>query len=232
MNTTTETTELRRRLGGVALVVAPLVLLAAALIHPKETTDPAHQLQIVAGGLNRWYLAHLLYIVGFAAFVPAVLALGSRLRASAPRLELWGAGLAVVGLFSSAGIVAIEGFGSWQLAQAADRGVAVDVLDRIVHSAGVVVPFGIIGLAVPAGLIVLAVGVARSRSAAPWVAWTLAAGAVLLAVGLGGTIKPALEAGIAAMAVAMGTIGLGDLGAGVESSALSRRSPASHPAAG
>jgi len=226
------TTELRRRLGGVALVVAPLLLLAAALIHPKETTDPAHQLQIVAGSLNRWYLAHLLYIVGFAAFVPAVLALGSRLRASAPRLELWGAGLAVVGLFSSAGIVAIEGFGSWQLAQAADRGVAVDVLDRIVHSAGVVVPFGIIGLAVPAGLIVLAVGVARSRSAAPWVAWTLAAGAVLLAIGLGGTIKPALVAGIAALAVAMGTIGLGDLGAGVESSALSRRSPASHPAAG
>src|SRR2546421_9403103 len=144
---TTTSMDLRRRLGGATLVAAPLVVLAGAMLHPKELTDATGQIDVVAGGLNRWYLAHLLYIVGFAVFVPAVLALASRLRASAPRFELWGAGLAVVGLFSSAGIVAIEGFGSWQLAQAADRGVAVDVLDRIVHSAGVVVPFGIIGLA-------------------------------------------------------------------------------------
>ncbi len=96
------------------------------------------------------------------------------------------------------------------------------------------VPLGIVGIAVPAGLILLAVGVARSRAAAPWVAWTLVAGAVLLAVGLAGTVKPALVAGIAALAVAMGSNGLGDLGARADTGAVavSGRSPAPHPAVG
>ncbi len=52
--------ELRRRLGGAALVAAPLVVLAAAMLNPKEVTDAKRQIDIVAGGLSRWYLAHLL----------------------------------------------------------------------------------------------------------------------------------------------------------------------------
>jgi hypothetical protein len=219
-------------LGGVALVGAPLILLAGALTHPTETSDASRQLQIVASGPNRWYLAHLLYVVGFAAFVPAVLALGRRLRATAPALELWGTGLAVVGLFASAGIVAVEGFGGWLLAQASDRAAAAGVYDRIGHSAGIVVPFGLVGLAIPIGLVVLAVGLARARAAQAWTAWTLAAGAVLLGVGLAGEVRPALVLGIACLAVAMATVGLADLGASTGTMSLAGPSSAPYPAAG
>jgi hypothetical protein len=222
-------TELRRRLGGAALIAAPLVLLAAALTHPKETTDAPHQLQIAGGALNRWYVAHLLYVIGFALFVPAVLALGRRVRSAAPRAELWGTGLAVAGLFASTGIVAVEGFGGWQLAQAANRPAAADAFDRIAHSAGIVVPFGIVGIAVPAGVIVLAVALARTRSVAPWLAWTLAAGAVLLAAGLSTLVKPALVLGLVGLAVAMGSVGLRDLGMTADSLAPSPAAP--YPAA-
>jgi hypothetical protein len=217
--------DLRRRLGGAALIVAPLVLLAAAVIHPRETADAPHQLEIAGGALDRWYLAHLLYVIGFALFVPAVLALARRLRSSAPRAELWGTGLAVVGLFASTAVVAVEGLAGWQLAQAANRAAAADAFDRIVHSAGIVVPFGIVGIAVPAGVFVLAVALARARSVAPWVAWTLAAGAVLLAVGLSALVKPALLLGLAGLAVAMGSVGLSDLGLAADSFASSPAAP-------
>lgn len=224
--------EVRRRLGGVALVGAPLILLAGALTHPTETSDASRQLRIIAGGTGRWYVAHLLYVVGFVAFVPAVLALGRRLRATAPALELWGTGLAVVGLFASAGIVAVEGFGGWLLAQAPDRAASAVVYDRIGHSAGIVVPFGLVGLAIPIGLVVLAVGLARGRAAQAWTAWTLAAGAVLLAVGLAGEVRPALVLGIACLTVAMATVGLADLGASTATMSLAGPSSAPYPAAG
>lgn len=197
------TDDLRARLGRAAVVAAPLVLLGGALAHPSESTDAARQLDITARALDRWYIAHLLYMVGFVLFVPAVLTLGRTLRDRAPLVELWGTSLTVIGLFSSAGIVAVEGFGGWQLAQIADRPAATDALHRLVTSAGVVVPFALIGLAVPVGLIVLAVGIGRTGTTAPWVAWTLGAGAVLLGVGLGAALRAALVAGLAGIAIAM-----------------------------
>jgi hypothetical protein len=201
----------------------------AAVVHPKETTDIPHQLEIVAGGLNRWYLAHLLYVMGFALTVPAVLSLAARLRPAAPRAELWGTGLAVTGLFASTGIVAVEGFGGWQLAQVTDRAAAVDAFDRIGHSAGVVVPFAIVGMALPAGLVVLAVALARTHRVAPWTAWTLAAGAVLVAVGLSAEVKLPLVLGLVGLVVAMGSVGLSDLG--VSGTSLVPSSAAPSPAA-
>jgi hypothetical protein len=212
--TTTFTTigDTRRRLGGIAMIVGPGLLLAGALVHPREVTDAGEQLQIAAGSLNRWYLAHLLYVVATAVLVPAVLAAGRRLRARAPRLELWGTALAVAGLFSTAGLVCIEGFGAWQLAQSPDRAAAVATFDHLTHSAGIVIPFAILGLAFSAGLVVLAVGLARTATAAPWTAWTLGVAAVVLAVGLVGAFHPAFLAGVVGIVVALVATGLGDLG--------------------
>lgn len=209
---TTTISDTRRRLGGVALLLGPGLLLAGALVHPREVTDAGEQLNIVAGSLNRWYVAHLLYVVATAVLVPAVLALGRRLRRDAPRLELWGTGLTVVGLFSTAGLVAVEGFGGWQLAQSTDRAAAATTFDRLTHSAGIVVPFAILGLTFSAGLVVLAVGLARTETAPLWTAWTLGAAAVVLAVGLVGAFHPAFLAGIVGIVVALVATGLHDLG--------------------
>jgi hypothetical protein len=203
------------------------VVLAGAILHPKELSDATGQIDVVAGGLNRWYLAHLLYVVGFALFVPAVMALGRRLRGEAPGLELWGTALGVVGLVASTALVALEGFGAWQLAQAGNRAGAVETFDRLVHSAGIVVPFAIVGIALPAGLMVLAVGLGRTRTVPAWTSWVLAAGALLLAVGLVSVIKPVLLGGIAGLSFAMGSIGMSDLGRPVRGTArqLTGRTP-------
>jgi hypothetical protein len=223
MTTTTGTLRARRRLGGAALVVAPLLLLAGALVHPREVPDAGDQLRIAAGALNRWYVAHLLYVAATVAFVPAVLSLGRRLRDRAPGFELWGTGLAVVGLFCTAGLVAIEGFGGWQLAQLGDRQAATQAFDHLIHSAGIVVPFAILGLALSVGLVVLAVGLHRASAAAPWVSSTLGAGAVLLAVGLAGAFHPAFLAGVVGVAAAMVGVGVDDLGLAAPSAAVGVR---------
>jgi hypothetical protein len=207
---TTTSMQTRRRLGGTALVLAPTMLLAGSLAHPREVSDAGEQLQITAGALNRWYVAHLLYVAATALFVPAVLALGRRLRVLAPGLELCGTALAVVGLFSTTALVAVEGFGGWQLAQLGDRRAATQVFDHLTHSAGIVVPFAVLGLA--AGLVVLAVGLHRTSTAPPWMAWMLGAGAVLLAVGLAGALHPAFLAGVIGIGVALGAAGVDDLG--------------------
>lgn len=221
---TSNSSQVRQRLGGVALVLAPIALLAGALVHPQEVTDAGRQLQITSGALNRWYVAHLLYFVATALFVPAVLALGRRLRERAPGLELWGSGLAVVGLFSTAGLVAVEGFGGWQLAQLANRDAATQAYDNLTHSAGIVVPFAIVGLTLSIGLVVLAVGLLRTSSTAPWTAWTLGAGAVVLAVGLAGELHGAFLAGIGGLAVALVAVGLDDIGVHASAPTLATRS--------
>ncbi len=202
----------RRRMGGAALIGAPAFLLAGALIHPREVTDAGDQLKIVAASLNRWYVAHLLYVAATALLVPAVLSLGRRLRAEAPRLELWGTGLAVVGLFCTAALVAAEGFGGWQLAQVSDRAAATQAFDHLTHSAGIVVPFGILGLTLSAGLIVLAVGLHRTATAPAWAAWALGAGSVLLAIGEAAALQPAFLAGIVVLFGALAAVGWADLG--------------------
>lgn len=208
---TSTTIERRRRLGGLAQVAAPVLLVAGALTHPREVNVAGAQLAIVAGGVRRWYIAHLLYVMATVVFVPAVLALGHRLRERAPRMELWGTGLAVTGLFSTACLVALEGFGGWQLAQIGDRPAATQAFDRFTTAAGTVVPFAIVGLTLSAGLVVLAVGLARASAAPAWICWTLGAGAVLLAAGLAAAFHPAFLAGVVGIAVALVGAGLDDL---------------------
>jgi hypothetical protein len=209
---TEATTNMRQRLGGVTLVAGPALLVAGALTHPREVSDAGEQLGIVAAGLNRWYLAHLLYVVAMVVLIPAVLALGRRLRDRAPSLELWGTALAVVGLCASAALTVIDGFGGWQLAQLSDRRAATEAFDHMTHSAGILVPFAVVGLALSAGLVVLATGLVRTGTAPAWMGWTLGAGAGLLAIGLVGELPVAFLAGVVAIAVGLVAAGVEDLG--------------------
>lgn len=206
------TTDRRRRLGSVAQVSGPVLLLAGALTHPREVADAGEQLAIVAGGLHRWYLAHLLYVMATVVLVPAVLALGQRLRDGAPRMELWGTGLAVTGLFSTECLVAVERLR--RLAAGPDRRSACGHpgLPPLDHQRRDRRPFAIVGLALSAGLVVLAAGLALTSAAAPWICWTLGGGAVLLAAGLAGAFHPAFLAGVVGIAVALAGAGLADLG--------------------
>ena len=58
-----------------SLIVAPALMSVGDLMHPPESWDSAAQVAIIAAASRRWYLAHLLLLVGILLFVPGILAL-------------------------------------------------------------------------------------------------------------------------------------------------------------
>lgn len=58
-----------------SLIVAPALMSVGDLMHPAETWDSAAQVAIIATAASRWYLAHLLLLIGILLFVPGILVL-------------------------------------------------------------------------------------------------------------------------------------------------------------
>ena len=110
----------RKMLAGACMVVAPLVLLAAVVIHPASDMDEATQVATIADNLDAWYVAHLLALVAIALMVPAVLGLMHMLREREVAFGHVGGGLAMLGLLAFTGIVAME-LVMWQLVGAGEH---------------------------------------------------------------------------------------------------------------
>jgi len=62
-------------IGVTSLIVAPALMSIGDLMHPAESWDAAKQVAIVAAAPDRWYLAHLLLLVGTLLLVPGILLL-------------------------------------------------------------------------------------------------------------------------------------------------------------
>ncbi|MDX6592351.1 MAG: hypothetical protein QOJ13_1547 [Gaiellales bacterium] len=172
----------RKTLAGACMVVAPLVLLAAMVIHPASDMDEATQVATIADNLDAWYLAHLLALVSIALMVPAVLGLMHMLREREVALGHLGGGLALLGslvLMLFWGVALMQ----WQMVRGAgDRTQMTSLLDRFMHTTGTQV-FLFLGLALTIGLVVLALGLWRARAVHWSIAGALAAGAVVLQAG-------------------------------------------------
>src|SRR5512147_1572670 len=65
----------RTVIGAASLIVAPAFMSIGDLMHPHESWDAAAQVAMVAESGSRWYVAHLLLLVGMLLFVPGILAL-------------------------------------------------------------------------------------------------------------------------------------------------------------
>jgi hypothetical protein len=152
-----------QRLAAGSLIAAPLVLLAGELLHPPLQRDPARQLAMVAANPDRWYLAHLLSLIGFALLVPAILGLTQLVGQRRAALADLGGTLALLGVLAATGLLSIDGSGVWQMAQpAADRAEMAALLDRILTSPGMLALY-LVSLASAAGLLVLTLGLYRAQ---------------------------------------------------------------------
>jgi hypothetical protein len=196
----------RKMLAGACMVVAPLVLLAATVIHPASDMDAATQVATIADNLDAWYVAHLLALVSIALTVPAVLGLMHMLREREVAFGHVGGGLAMLGLLAFTGIVAME-LVMWQLAGAGETAQAAALLERLNETAGIVIPFVLVSFGFSLGVACLAIGLYRARAVQSWMAISVAAGAVLFGVAIGSAMN-----WLAIVAAAFLVVGLGAIG--------------------
>jgi hypothetical protein len=197
----------RKMLAGACMVLAPLFLLVATIVHPETKTDEAAQLAVIADNLDAWLVAHLFALVAIALSVPAVLGLMHMLREREVSLGHVGGGLAMIGLLAYVGIVAIEGFVGWQMGEVGDSAAMVALLASIYDSAGIVIPFFVMSLGFAVGMVCLAFGLYRARAVQSWMAICLAVGAVLVAIGTMAALN-----WIGIVAAAFLVVGFGSIG--------------------
>ena len=196
----------RKMVAGCCMVLAPLVLLGAEIVHPEEKTNAGDQLAVVANNLDQWYVAHLMAAIAVVLMVPAVLGLMHMLREREVAYGHVGGALAMLGLLALAGIVAME-FVVWQMGTIGANAQMTDLANRLTDTTGIVVPFFVVAFGFMLGLICLAIGLYRARAVQSWMSLFL----IVAAVGFGIEFSAASNVfgiiGAAFLLVGLGSIG-------------------------
>jgi hypothetical protein len=199
---------LTRAIFGGALIVAPLLLLAALLADPAGSADDARGvLDAVAGNPGAWAMTGLLFALAGAAFVPAGLGLMRLMAGRAPRLAFIGGTAVVVGAL---GLVALDA-SSFYLDELAVSDVPlaeqVAIVEAHESSAGVATVLIVHIVGMFGGLLLVAIGLLRARVVAAWAP-------VALIIGVLGFVAAPGKAGIT-VAGALLLAGLAACGLGV-----------------
>jgi hypothetical protein len=95
-------------IGAASLAVGPMVMAVGDLLHPQETSDIRGQAAIIVEQATRWYLAHLLLLIGLVLFVPGLLTLTNLAAARRPRVGYAARMLTVIGVGGTAAIFVAE----------------------------------------------------------------------------------------------------------------------------
>ena len=170
----------RKTVAGACMILAPICLLAAAIVGPSSDNNSAAILRATAAHQDRFYISTVLVIVGLVLLLPAVLGLMHMLRERQVAFGHVGGALALVGnlmfmLFAGVSLM------QWQMVRGGSRADMVALYHRFTHTAGSEV-FFFFSLAFTIGLVVLAYGLYRARAIHWSTATALACGAVVLQV--------------------------------------------------
>jgi hypothetical protein len=167
----------QRSIATVSLVVGPLIMAIGDLLHPQESSNTDRQAAMIVGEATRWYLAHLLLLVGFALVLPGLLAATGLVAARWPKAGYAARVLILTGATGTAGIFAVEAVAG-RLALVGPAATK-SILDTL-FSAPVAVPIFAIALCFFVGVIVLTVPVIGRPGPGRWPAVTLLVGILLI----------------------------------------------------
>lgn len=197
----------RKLVAGACMLMSPLLLLVAMVVHPGLEDGPVAQFAVISGDLDAWYLTSMLLLLSGLLAFPAVLGLMHMLREREVALGHVGGSLGLIGLVAFTGLVAITGFAAWAMADAGTRAAGVVLLDRVDNSAALSIPFYWSTFAFTIGAVCLAIGIYKARAAQSWMALCLAVGAVAFALGGGMAMSWLTIVGAAVLFVGLGSIG-------------------------
>ncbi|MFE7399720.1 hypothetical protein [Streptomyces sp. NPDC057557] len=195
-----------RWVGGVAMVLGPLLMLAGALARVRS--DFFFPAQLAAYERNPGLMAtsYALFGVGNLLLWPAVAVLAARIGTRSPGWGLWGGVLAMSGLFARAFHAGADHM-AFRLTDAEGAEAATRVVSE---TYGAFQIFSALNLAILAGWLVLALGARRTRTLGPVRAFALALMAALPLGVLKGTTPLSLVA-LVGLTAALLPMGLGML---------------------
>jgi hypothetical protein len=196
----------RKMVAGACMVVAPILLLVATVIHPASDMDEATQVATIAENLDAWYAAHLIALLSIVFMVPALLGLMHMLRERQVTLGHVGGGLAMLGLLAFVGIVAME-LVMWQLVGDGDTAAAVTLLQGLNESAGILIPFAIVSFGFAIGMALLSVGLYRARVVQSWMAVCVGVGSIVFGFGIATAMNWLTIVAVAFLVVGLVSIG-------------------------
>jgi hypothetical protein len=198
---------LRKMVAGTCMLLAPLVMLIAAVVSPELETKAGAQLATAADHLDRFYISNLLGMVALILFVPAVLGLMHMVRERRAAYGAVGGGLTVLGTLASL-VGCGVGFAIWQMADDGVQAADVSALHGLMNATGAVIPVYVLGLVMAIGAAILGAGLYLARVVDWWMALFFAGGIVCINVAfLAGTVA-LLIVGAALTLVGLGSMGL------------------------
>ena len=212
MSTLSKSERFRKAVCGSCLIAAPTLLLVGGLLHPKETTDPARQYEIVSSSPDRWELAHWIITASMLLMVGAVLGLAHLLHKQRPAEGILGGAVALIGVLALFAVAAAETVVIPELGRSSEAGAAA-LYERIFEFGSTRWTVLLVAvLLLPIGLVAMSYGLYRARVAPTWTAGTLGLGALLFAVALPTGSAVVFAVGLAAMVIGMAPIGWKVLG--------------------
>lgn len=193
-----------RTLAGLSLIVAPLLLVVAALIGPDLSDDGGQRLVEIADNEARYIASGYLFLVAAWVFVPGLIGLWRLFRGPRVALGQVGAGLVLIGVITT---IAFFGFGAYEY-EAAQPGFDPAQMAQLAENAdetGVAIPLFIafiVGIVI--GSLIVAWSLWRRAVVPAWAPAAIAVSAVL------GFVAESMA--LSAISFALLLIGFGSVG--------------------
>lgn len=196
---------------GILMIFAPLVVLAACIIHPPHAAENGAEYYHAAHDHStQFYIAHTLFFFGAVFLLPAVVGLVRLLQHSHPKAAFWGGLLSLMGFI---GWGALDGMDFMTYVAGSSSNLDTNTMQTYVDDAlantAIVVPVTVVFLLLIAGLCVIAVGLHRAAILPLWLG-------LLMPIGIFGVIStleyPPLLIGSGLLLLAsFGTVGVRQL---------------------
>jgi hypothetical protein len=147
----------------LALFASPATFLVAAVLHPPHSASAESWLASASTGGPRFYLAHLLFLAGAVALIPASREMAHLLAMAGVRRGRTAATLTTVGALGLANLVGMD-FLVWRMAHAAaDRSELLLLLRDAATNPAVIGPASALLVLLVAGTTLFAVELRRAE---------------------------------------------------------------------
>jgi hypothetical protein len=195
----------------IFMVVGPLIVLAATIIHPPHAAENGTEYyQAAHDHSNQFYVSHTLFFLGAVTLLPAIIGLTRLVQRSHPKAAFWGLVLTAMGFVSWG---AFDGMDFMTYVAGSSSNLDTNTMQKYVDDAlantAILIPTTIVFVLLVTGLSVTCVGLHRAGILPFWVA-------LLMPIGVIGVLAfleypPLLIASGLCLCASVGTVGVRQL---------------------